>query len=290
MTSLVWASILLGVVLGFNISTRFRFFCRIILLLGVVTILMCLRLDHGGVLENQRASGRQTVTIAHCIATIGPPVLGLSISIEGQENLKDVPRPAVVISNHQSELDLVMLGSFLPDFTVVMAKSDLKWVPLMGQYMMIAQNVFIDRKNLRSALETMKHVADTLSKRKLALFMYPEGTRSYQTTNELLPFKKGAFHLAIQGQIPIVPIVTSSYHQAYNLKNLLFEGEKFGSKIILILLVLPKIETTGLQPEDVDDLCKSTQELMLKTLQEISGPIPTFAQPLKHRAPKAKKD
>ncbi|KAJ3214620.1 1-acylglycerol-3-phosphate O-acyltransferase [Dinochytrium kinnereticum] len=221
-------------ILGFNLSSRVRFYVRLILLLIVVMISCVFGLV---MVVYLKAKGREREAngyIARCIAVIGPPVLGLSITVEGKENLEGI------ISNHQSELDLVMMGCLLPPFTVVMAKSDLKWVPLMGQYMMIAQNVFIDRKNLKNALDTMKHVSEELTKRKLALFMYPEGTRSYQTTNELLPFKK--------------------------------------------------IDTTGLTSNDVEALTKSTHELMLKTLREISEPVPSFAEPLKERAPKAKRD
>ena len=65
--------------------------------------------------------------------------------------------------------------------------------------------------------------------------MYPEGTRSHQIDNSLLPFKKGAFHLAIQGSIPIIPIVTSSYHPFYNENLFLFESGVIKIKGILIM-------------------------------------------------------
>ncbi|KAJ3103920.1 1-acylglycerol-3-phosphate O-acyltransferase [Phlyctochytrium planicorne] len=282
MSFLMWA--LVALIIGFNISSRVRFYTKIVIFIATIGVSCIFGMVMAVFLKAAGRGSDANRYIAWCIATLAPPLLGLNIKVEGRENLENVPRPAVFISNHQSELDLVMLGAFLPQATVVMAKSDIKWVPLMGQYMMLAENVFIDRKNLKNAMDTMKSAGQQLNKRKLALFMYPEGTRSYQTTNEMLPLKKGAFHLAIQEQIPIVPIVVSSYNKAYNLKHALFEGGDVRIRI------LPKIDTNGLKTEDVDNLSKSTHELMSVTLREISAPVPPFAEPLKLRAPKAKKE
>jgi lysophosphatidate acyltransferase len=88
---------------------------------------------------------------------------------------------------------------------------------------MLAKNVFINRTNRQSAVETMTQVAHQLQKDKRALYMYPEGTRSHQSDKSLLPFKKGAFHLAIQGQMPLVPIVASTYAPCYSESLFLFE-------------------------------------------------------------------
>ncbi|KAJ3040182.1 1-acylglycerol-3-phosphate O-acyltransferase, partial [Rhizoclosmatium hyalinum] len=145
----------------------------------------------------------------------------------------------------------------------------------MGWYMSLAGNVFINRSNRGSAIETMSKVAKTLKEKKVGVFMFPEGTRSRQTTNEMLPLKKGAFVLAIQGQIPIQPMVVSSYHSLYNIKNLLFEGG------VIRIKVLPPIETKGLTMDDMDQLIASTSKLMSDTLVEISEPAPTWAKPLK---------
>jgi 1-acyl-sn-glycerol-3-phosphate acyltransferase len=88
---------------------------------------------------------------------------------------------------------------------------------------MLAKNVFINRTNRQSAVETMTQVALQLQREKRALYMYPEGTRSHQSDKSLLSFKKGAFHLAIQGQMPIVPIVASTYSPCYSERDWVFE-------------------------------------------------------------------
>ncbi|KAI8622472.1 hypothetical protein BC830DRAFT_1089334 [Chytriomyces sp. MP71] len=197
----------------------------------------------------------------------------------------DARRPCVFICNHQSEVDFVAMSNAFPKDAVILAKKSIKMIPFMGWYMALAGNVFIDRKNRESAMETMGRVAKILQEKQVGVFMFPEGTRSRQTTNELLPFKKGAFNLAVQGQIPIVPMVVSSYHSLYNLKNMLFEGG------VIRVKVLPAIETAGLTSEDVDRLTTETHALMSQTLVEISGTVPAYAAPLKVRdAKKAKKE
>ena len=71
-----------------------------------------------------------------------------------------------------------------------MAKQDLKWVPFIGQMLYFGNNIFIDRNNTTSAVETLKYVASEMKRKKVGIFIFPEGTRSHQNTNSLLPFKK----------------------------------------------------------------------------------------------------
>lgn len=66
--------------------------------------------------------------------------------------------------------------------------------------------------------------ADTIGPEQLSLFIFPEGTRSASTVPSLLPFKKGAFHLAVQAQLPIVPIVCENYAHVYHAKSKRFDG------------------------------------------------------------------
>jgi lysophosphatidate acyltransferase len=81
-------------------------------------------------------------------------------------------------------------GHIFPPNCVIMAKKDLIWAPFIGQYLWMANNVFIDRDNNQNAIATMKYIASELKKKNMGIFMFPEGTRSHQTTNDMLPFKK----------------------------------------------------------------------------------------------------
>ena len=165
----------------------------------------------------------------HCNYIVGkitqvliPILTGIKVNVKGREHF-NIDRPCVFIANHQSRLDLAVLAETITPGTIVIVKESLKYYPILGQYLMIAKNVFITRSNSQSAVDTMKRVVKTLVKDKTSLYMYPEGTRSHQKTNTMLPFKKGAFHLAVQGQIPIIPIVISTYDPYYSEENLVWD-------------------------------------------------------------------
>ena len=151
-----------------------------------------------------------------------PLLTGIQTKVVGQQYLTQT-RPCVFVANHQTRLDMMSLGATIGPYTVIMAKESIKFYPFIGQYMMMAKNVFINRTNRTSAVETMKTVAEKLIKDKTAIYMYPEGTRSHQSDHSMLPFKKGAFHLAIQGQMPIIPVVVSTYAPIYSEKEMKFE-------------------------------------------------------------------
>ncbi|KAJ3394707.1 1-acylglycerol-3-phosphate O-acyltransferase [Entophlyctis sp. JEL0112] len=168
-----------------------------------------------------------------------------------------------------------------------MAKSDFLYIPFMGQFLYLANNIFIDRENAKSASKTMKYVASELKRKNMGIFMYPEGTRSNQTDNSLLPFKQvctlvlpGAFRLAIEGQMPIIPIVISTYGDVCNMKTMVFKGGKVqvkGSYSMVVSVrsnefykVLPPISTEGKSETDIVPLMRHVRGKMLDTLQEIS--------------------
>lgn len=77
--------------------------------------------------------------------------------------------------------------------------------------MTLSGTVFIDRKNTSSARQAMTGAAEEIKRERQSVYMFPEGTRSYAKEPMLLPFKKGAFHLAVQAGVPIVPVVVANY-------------------------------------------------------------------------------
>lgn len=129
--------------------------------------------------------------------------------VEGVENLST--RPAVFIGNHQTELDVLMLGTIFPPYCSVTAKKSLAAIPFLGWFMTLSRTVFIDRANRETALKAFDGAADEMRFNRQSVFIFPEGTRSYSDTPEMLSFKKGGFHLAVKAGAPVVPIVTENY-------------------------------------------------------------------------------
>lgn len=136
---------------------------------------------------------------------------GVEFVIIDPDNYLGSTRPAIFIGNHQTELDVLMLGTIFPQYCSVTAKSSLKKTPFLGWFMSLSGSVFIDRANRDSARTAMSGAAAEIKSRRQSVYMFPEGTRSYYKEPGLLPFKKGAFHLAVQAQVPIVPVVVANY-------------------------------------------------------------------------------
>lgn len=189
-------------------------------------------------------------------------LFGFNIKYENLDILKDVEKPVVLVSNHQTIIDPYILFKIVPNNTTVIAKKSLLYVPIFGFVCWLYGVFFIDRSKHSSALETMKSIGEKMKKEKTNVVIFAEGTRSQN--EKLQNFKKGAFHLSIQAQVPIVPIVIGNYRNVIDRKNKLFEGGKIRVKI------LPPIQADGLTSQDVDDLVNKVHQIMSNAFSEDS--------------------
>ena len=120
-------------------------------------------------------------------------------------NASDLP-PCIFYSNHRSHYDIPTLMFTIPRPLYFLAKKELKSVPFLGWGMMAVGMIFIDRKDRASAIQSMERAGRQI-KRGKSIVTFPEGTRS--SSKDILPFKKGTFHLAKSQGIPLVPIAIS---------------------------------------------------------------------------------
>lgn len=193
-------------------------------------------------------------------------IMGIRIKLVNGERLNGLP--AIIVGNHQSGLDILVLGRIFPPGCTVTSKKSLKWIPFLGWFMTLSGTFFLDRSNREKSVQTLNKVLDDLKAKKRGLYIFPEGTRSYASTPTLLPFKKGAFHLAQQAKVPIIPIVVSNTSTLIDAKTKTFEtGE-------IIIHVLPPVSTENLKPEEVSALSEKVREDMLNELQKIGYSIP----------------
>ena len=212
--------------------------------------------------------------VARTFYALTSRVLDLRIEMEGEEHLG--VRPAVLVSNHQSMLDVLFLARSFPRQASIMAKKELQWTPL-GPWMYMSGAVFIDRGNHARAHRSLEAAGEEVKRRNVALHMFPEGTRHMQEAPGMLPFKKGAFHLAVQAQVPVIPMVFENYWRGYR-SGVLGTGT-------FKIRVLPPISTAGLTANDVADLTTRVRDTMLEALRDISAAVP--ADVAKHDAPAA---
>lgn len=187
---------------------------------------------------------------------------GIRVEVRGAHHFPPT-QPYVVVSNHQSSLDLLGMMEVLPDRCVPIAKRELLWAGSAGLACWLAGIIFIDRKRTGDAISVMSEVAQTLLTQDVRVWVFPEGTRNHN--GSMLPFKRGAFHLAVQAQVPIIPIVMSSYQDFYSKKE-----RRFTSPGRCQVRVLPPVSTEGLTPDDVPALADSVRHSMLTIFREIS--------------------
>ena len=163
------------------------------------------------------ASGLTTGTLSmnwneginNMMATAGDfvtKIAGTQLVVKGKEHLW-THRPAVFILNHQSSMDMFIAAKLIRKDARGIAKKSLKNIPIIGQMLQAGGAIFIDRSNKEKAIEAMKPAVDAL-KNGTSIIIFPEGTRSKSYT--LGKFKKGAFHLAMQAGVPIVPIIITN--------------------------------------------------------------------------------
>ncbi|TGO49641.1 hypothetical protein BOTNAR_0423g00030 [Botryotinia narcissicola] len=190
---------------------------------------------------------------------------GVTFVVEDPNNYLGTTRPAVLIGNHQTELDVLMLGCVFPRYCSVIAKKSLKNVPFLGWFMSLSGTVFIDRGNAKDARQAMAGAAKEIREEKQNVYMFPEGTRSYAKDPTLLPFKKGAFHLAVQAGVLIIPVVVACYSNVLHVQSWHFKSGRIPVK------VLKPIETKNLTSADVEDLARDTRDLMLRELVALTS-------------------
>jgi 1-acyl-sn-glycerol-3-phosphate acyltransferase len=159
-------------------------------------------------------------------------------------------RPYVVVSNHESYADIFLFCHF-PWEMKWLSKHTIFQIPVMGWMMRMALDVPVRRGQRESALAALAECRDRLA-RRVSVMIFPEGTRS--RTDELLPFKDGAFHLAIQSKVPILPIAVAGT------RNCMAKGSFSFRPAHAKARVLTPIPTEGLTLADVPALRDRARE------------------------------
>ncbi|TNC93283.1 1-acyl-sn-glycerol-3-phosphate acyltransferase [Thalassolituus sp.] len=168
---------------------------------------------------------------------------------------------AIYVCNHQDSLDMFLYPPMLPYNLALLGKHSLMYIPLFGVLFWLAGNIFINRSDKSKARDAMAEAAQAVHRKKCAVFIFPEGTRS--RGRGLLPFKHGAFTLAIEAGLPIVPLCFSSTHKNVDLRRWK-AGECIGE-------FLPPVSTEGLTRADAKALAAQVQEQMAEHIARLDA-------------------
>jgi putative phosphoserine phosphatase/1-acylglycerol-3-phosphate O-acyltransferase len=209
-----------------------------------------------GVLNQSRREGVNL--LGSMWGDLATSLAGVDLRVEGEEHLWS-HRPAVFIFNHQSNLDALLMIKLLRRDMTGIGKQELRWAPLLGPLLQVAGLVFIDRSDTARAIEAMKPAARAL-REGLSLVIAPEGTRS--PTPHLGPFKKGAFHIAMQTGAPIVPVVFRNSLDALPKSALIVRPASIEA------VVLPPIDTSGWKRENLTEEVRAVRDLYLEILEK----------------------
>ena len=128
---------------------------------------------------------------------------GSKVEVRGAEHLKEVPQEKGIlfIGNHTSFFDIIILSTIVDRPIGFIAKKEFKKIPFFSWWVADLGSLFLDRKNVRAGLETIKEGTESMNK-GLSIGLYPEGTRNH--SDELLPFKKGGYRMAEESDSPII--------------------------------------------------------------------------------------
>ncbi|MBI45768.1 MAG: hypothetical protein CMG66_06370 [Candidatus Marinimicrobia bacterium] len=174
----------------------------------------------------------------------------VSYSIEGLDKIV-LEQKYIIISNHQSFLDILVTFSLLPLDISFFTKKELFYIPIFGWALFLSGMISVDRFNKEKSKKSVDSALKYLKKTNLSILNYPEGTRT--AFNNLSKFKKGGFILAIQSNIPILPI--SIIYSENNVTN------------NIRLVVDDIIETLNYNLEQRDDLIGITRTTIAKKLK-----------------------
>nr|XP_060617012.1 1-acyl-sn-glycerol-3-phosphate acyltransferase alpha-like [Anolis sagrei ordinatus] len=241
-------------------SITIKYYCKVGFLFFLVgfacfwTVILCAY--KGRNMDNARIFSKLLVLIKY--------FFGIRFKIQGLENLPDEDC-YVMVANHQGYLDFIALSEFLPPQCVTLTKKEFRFVGLLGLTFWLCGFFFIDREEKSRAINTMLYIQKAMVAKRFRVLIFPEGTRNHNTS--MLPFKHGAFHLAIQAQVPVVPVVISSYHHfCSTIQKTFTKGE-------CTIQILPTVETQGLKADDVLELTKLVRDSMLKVFYQISEEV-----------------
>jgi 1-acyl-sn-glycerol-3-phosphate acyltransferase len=182
---------------------------------------------------------------------------GVKVQVTGLE-LLDPKQPYVFVANHRSYFDAGPLFAYTGRRMGMVGKKELLKAPILGYGMGFVNVIAIDRSNRERAVESLRDATARL-RSGISFGVCPEGTRA--RPGEMLPFKKGAFHMAVQAGVLIVPIALKN-------SDLLMgrgTGEAWPGTIEMVML--PPVETKGVESDDaLTGLVERVQNMIAKEL------------------------
>lgn len=189
-------------------------------------------------------------------------LVGLNVIYRIPEETKNYG-PAIYIANHQNNVDLLTTTGALQPRGVTIGKKSLVWIPFFGIIYYLTGNILIDRNNKNKSRGTIDTVAQQIKDKNLGVWIFPEGTRS--RGRGLLPFKMGAFHMAMQAGVNIIPTVISDTHNQIKLN-------RWNNGDVIVETMAP-IDVSKYDKKELRKLMEDSHAIMLAKFNELNKEV-----------------
>ncbi|XP_064457108.1 1-acyl-sn-glycerol-3-phosphate acyltransferase beta-like [Ornithodoros turicata] len=191
-------------------------------------------------------------------------VFGITFKVINPDRIRKNQR-YVFVANHQTSLDVLgmLLHWHLFNPCVPVIKKELLWTGPVGIFCWLCGSVFVDRQNSDIGRAALYDKLELVSHGKCSLFIYAEGTRNQST--KMLKFKKGAFFMAVQCKVPVLPIVYSQYSRFLDVSKKIYTDGK------ITMTILPEVSTEGLTEADAPALSEKVHDIMQDCIDDEIG-------------------
>ncbi len=190
--------------------------------------------------------------VARSWARICASLTPIFVSVEGAENARP-GQSYIIVCNHESQYDILLIYGWLNLDVKWVMKKELRKIPGIGIGCEKVGHIMVDRKDPEQAKAAINEALNVLDK-GIGILFFPEGTRSRD--GNMLPFKKGAFRVAIEQQIPLLPMTVVGTRAVLAAKSLrLFPGR-------VKLVIHPPVDTTGMGLQDVRELMSRSRDII----------------------------
>jgi 1-acyl-sn-glycerol-3-phosphate acyltransferase len=190
-----------------------------------------------------------------CIISLCP------VKVIGKEKL-DRKRSYIFISNHQGSYDIFLIFGYIGQTIKWVMKQSLRKIPLVGYACERAGFIFVDNSSAQAAAKTIK-IAESKLKNGASIVVFPEGSRS--RTGKMNKFKKGAYQMALDLKLPIVPITINGSFNVLPIHTYLIHPHK------MELIIHDPVETYSIQAENIREIAVKIKELVDESREKIES-------------------
>lgn len=180
----------------------------------------------------------------------------MRVSVVGKHNMEE-GRSYVVVANHQSQFDILVVYGWLDKKFRWVMKKELRKIPILGICCERLGHIIIDRSNRAEAISALNRAKAKLTDGS-SVFFFPEGTRS--RNGGLLPFKKGAFRMAVDMELPILPVTIVGTHNLLPRDTMHFKPGRAR------LVIHPPVETAGCGQEEIPGIMQQVRDTIQSVL------------------------